>query len=111
MTKRSSLRECIGSGTVIDRGSKKKVAASVKETSCVCRFDAALIGSHSNSEFMADEDIGLEAERKRRPSESMRRRESKHPSPHQGSCETRNRRSRSTFGGASIERGFNSTNR
>src|SRR5438034_4063566 len=83
MTKRCSLRECIGSGIVNDSGSKKTVAASVKETACFCRFDAALIGSHSNSEFMADEDIGLEAERKHRPSESMRRRESKHPSPHQ----------------------------
>ena len=64
MTKRCSLRECIGSGIVNDSGSKKTVAASVKETACFCRFDAALIGSYSNSEFMADEDIKLEAERK-----------------------------------------------
>ncbi len=61
MTKRSSPRECIGSGTVIDSRSKKTVAASVKETPCFCKLDAALIGSHSNSEFMANEDIRLEA--------------------------------------------------
>ena len=38
-----------GSGTVRDKGSKKTVAASVNETPCFSRFEAALAGSHSNS--------------------------------------------------------------
>jgi hypothetical protein len=52
MTKRFSSPECTGSGTVIESGSKKTVAASANATPCFSRLDSALSGSHSNPVFM-----------------------------------------------------------
>jgi hypothetical protein len=51
IAKRRSRTECLGSGTVSERGSSKTVLASSKETPCLLRFCLAFSESHSNLSF------------------------------------------------------------